>query len=298
MPLRMPSWLRFLLRRRSVPPSHETRLSKPSNEPRLSESAESAPSQPSAAAYLDQQESRDSPILPRMRETQADYSTDLVASPTIRMLCLANLIKLEGRCIAGIDVAKRRWLRPVSSLVDGVLLPPALLDVLEISFRRAAPKPFQPENWITNGQTWRKVGELDAPAAQDFLQTFIEPGPLLLGSQGDRVDASLMSLHPLQASLALIEPEVVQRAVLNARGKRKQVRVRFRLVDSDYDLSITDPLWRERFAQLPVGYYPYLQARIPEKHKLLFTVSLGEPFNGSCFELVAGVLTLPPSSRG
>jgi hypothetical protein len=73
-----------------------------------------------------------------------------------QIICLANSRKHGNRCIAGLERATRRLIRPVSTLCDGAIPPEAqrvngldvsLLDVLEVPLADTGPDyGFQPEN--------------------------------------------------------------------------------------------------------------------------------------------------------
>jgi hypothetical protein len=64
--------------------------------------------------------------------------------PDIELICLANSVKLGGRCVAGITRSTGDWIRPISTFSDGSLTsrnyvlnngkPAALLDVVKIVF--------------------------------------------------------------------------------------------------------------------------------------------------------------------
>lgn len=97
--------------------------------------------------------------------------------PTVkRLVCLANSRKLNGRCVAGIELAQdnRRiaWIRPVSAreheevseyerqYEDGS--DPRVLDIMEVPLLEPRPKGYQQENWLLDpDKYWRKAGRLD-----------------------------------------------------------------------------------------------------------------------------------------
>jgi hypothetical protein len=57
---------------------------------------------------------------------------------------------------------------------------------------------------------------------------------------------------------------------------------------------VTDPPFEQRVKSLPAGGYSLQDLGIVREDRMLFCVSLGEPFNdGNCYKLVAGVLILP-----
>lgn len=84
-----------------------------------------------------------------------------------QIICLANSWKLGDRCIAGIDPATGKWIRPVSNLPDGRVpkgvrliegKEPALLDILEIPLANTGPDfGFECENRSILPGAWRRV---------------------------------------------------------------------------------------------------------------------------------------------
>lgn len=60
--------------------------------------------------------------------------------------------------------------------------------------------------------------------------------------------------------------------------------------DAVYDLSVTDPKWEARLRDLPEGLHDRARGGISGGDSVFLTISLGEPFQGSCFKLVAAVI--------
>jgi hypothetical protein len=71
---------------------------------------------------------------------------------------------------------------------------------------------------------------------------------------------------------------------------RNKARVEFRLESVYYALPLTDPAYVGPLKRLEEGDYPSSALGIPEDGKILFTISLGEPFEGFCYKLVAAVV--------
>ena len=66
---------------------------------------------------------------------------------------------------------------------------------------------------------------------------------------------------------------------------RRRVQGRFRYCDSNYSLWITDPGYEQEYLAKPDGSY-----NIGES---FLTVSLSEPFNASCYKLIAAIIERP-----
>ncbi len=208
---------------------------------------------------------------------------------------------MGGRCVAGLTAAGE-WIRPVSTDADGTLYrqhylldngaEAAVLDVLRLSVTHPRPVPHQHENWEISGETWRHRGHLQEDRALTFLRQHTEAGPELFGNRGDRVSYAHLADHPAPASLALVEPSRIEWHITsNIRGNR-QTRCQFTLGDAVYDLSLTDPNRQAQLGELPYGMHPRKSGGIAGDAIVFLTISLSEPFQGSCFKLVAGVVVI------
>ena len=172
--------------------------------------------------------------------------------PTIRFICLANSYKLRGRCVAGIRIDGKGWIRPVGPSSSGELYynhyrlddgsEPQLLDVIEVDLDRPIPLPHQPENYLISESRWRL---LERPASRRYLnslESHIVQEPALFGNYSDRVAFEIFTDNPADSSLVLIQPEKLRWVIDEHEGKRKS-RAFFQLGSRRYyNLAITDPL--------------------------------------------------------
>lgn len=228
--------------------------------------------------------------------------------PVFTMICMANSTKLGGRCVAGLRVDGGGWIRPVSNdesskgalsprhykLEDGAEVRP--LDVVEISVIRPFPQPHQPENWLIEDKPWQLIQRKPGPEILNILHAQIFRGSALLGNRSDRISFDTFVTTPAQTSLVLVEPENLYWHITSDIKNRPQVRAVFQLSGQGYDLVVTDPLWNGQLKVLPFGCYPGLDVPgLKSGDKILFTISLGEPFekDNCCYKLVAGVISLP-----
>ena len=156
-----------------------------------------------------------------------------------------------------------------------------------------SPRPHQPENWqIISSTQWQRLRRLGSQKARRWLHQVAIPGPQLLGSAADRFSYAELVEHPIRSSLCVVEPaEVRWRITTDFRGNR-QVRASFKLAGTSYDLSVTDPGWTARLANLRFGSYSNSEAGILGSQAIFLTVSLTEPFKGNCFKLIAAVIVL------
>ncbi|MBX3177602.1 MAG: hypothetical protein KF886_09590 [Candidatus Hydrogenedentes bacterium] len=217
------------------------------------------------------------------------------------ILCLANSRKLSGRCIAGREILNGRpglWIRPVSNrehqevsleerrYEDG--RDPKVFDVIRIPLIEPCPHEYQQENWLLDpGFYWRKTDKLDWTELQDF----VEPNsPLWLNHHSsyngcnDRIP--LEQATGLRSSLRLIHLERLTIQVFcpgAAFGNpKRRVQGRFHYAGDTYHLWITDPVYETQYLGKPDGTH--------EIGECCLTISLGEPYDGFVYKLIATVI--------
>lgn len=219
-----------------------------------------------------------------------------------RIVCLANSRKLAGRCIAGREwLGGRepgRWLRPVSErehqevseyerqYEDGS--DPRVLDIIDIPVVGPKPEGCQTENWLLNPEYyWEKVGSyssLDLPLLVDPVVPLWVDGHSTYHGRNDSIPTELAD--EVRGSLRLIQVEELALEVFapgEAFGNTKR-RVQGHFVHSgqEYAFWVTDPRYERRYLAKLDGSY-----RIGECH---LTISLGEPYKGSFYKLIAAII--------
>jgi hypothetical protein len=222
----------------------------------------------------------------------------------IEMICLANSIKLGGRCVAGFRTDGKGWFRPVSSRTSGELHPNDyalsdgttlhLLDLVRVPVIRHDPRPHQPENWIISGEKWDL---LKRPILTKYLLALVNKnvsqGPLLFGCGSDRVSYSDLCQKPINSSLTFVFPKELKWSIENNPFHvSKQTRAIFKIENQHYNLVITDPVWRTKLQELDIGIYESGQLGIKQNDLIIFTLSLGEPFDGACYKLITGIVVI------
>lgn len=220
-----------------------------------------------------------------------------------RMVCLANSRKLNGRCVAGIELSQADeaavgWVRPVSGreheevseyerqYQDGS--DPRLLDVLNVPLLEPRPKGFQQENWLLDpAHYWVKVGRM----CWDGLSS-MATNDTALWVNGYHTHNGLNDSMPLSiamgmnSSLTLVQVRALRLRVFapgEAFGNAKRrVQGGFQYRGTDYRLWVTDPVIERRYLAQSDGYY--------DIDECFVVISLGEPFNGTCYKLVASII--------
>lgn len=220
----------------------------------------------------------------------------------VTILCLANSRKTSGRCVAGREVINGgfgKWVRPVSERENAEISledrryangqDPSVLDIVTIPMLDPRPRGFQTENHlIDSGYYWkfqRRATWAEALAAVDG-----QGQPLW-----DNISSSYNGMHdrvaeaeadPADGSLRLIRvPKLEVRVGIEGaefgNGKRR-VRGLFIHHGTTHLLSITDPQIEAHFLARPNGSTNVEGA--------LLCVSLGEPWQGYAYKLIAAVI--------
>ncbi|HNP15721.1 MAG TPA: hypothetical protein PKI99_04620 [Terrimesophilobacter sp.] len=218
-----------------------------------------------------------------------------------RLLCLANSRKLNGRCVAGIELSGEQrlgWVRPVSAreheevseyerqYEDGS--DPRVLDVMDVPLLEARPKGYQQENWLLDpDHYWRKVRRArwsDLLRLADPMAPLWIDGNSTYNGRNDRID--LVQAGGLDSSLRLVHVDRLTLSVFKpgeAFGNpKRRVQGRFVLHGAEYHLWVTDPGYEREYLQRPDGDYALGEC--------FLTVSLGEPHNDACYKLVAAIM--------
>lgn len=224
---------------------------------------------------------------------------------TKTIICLANSRKIAGRCVAGKEIGGGKigsWIRPISGRPAGELSEedrrfengqdPKLLDVVRIPMVEARPHGFQTENHlIDDGCYWTK----ERQASWDELQSALDEvsGALWDNSssstygRNDRVEEA--AANKLDSSLRLVEVRDLKIVVAVEGAEfgnaKRKVRGRFTLNGAQYWLSVTDPVVERQYLAGKDGEFKVADA--------ILCISLGEPYGGYAYKLIAGVFVKP-----
>lgn len=200
----------------------------------------------------------------------------MTAPAVKRIICLANSRKMSGRCVAGKEILRDGrvggWIRPVSARDDEEVSErerryadggdPRLLDVIDVPVLDARPTRHQRENWLLDPQRrWKFVRRV---RPSELAQLADPPAPLWVDGYGssegvnDRVHWRAASR--LRDSLRLIWTDDIELSVSAPRESqgdfRRVVRARFRYRGTDYGIRVTDPVYEDRYLEMPFGEYP------------------------------------------
>jgi hypothetical protein len=213
---------------------------------------------------------------------------------------LAASRKYGGYCIAGKEWADGKigpWVRPVSRRTNGELAPedvrmnnqelPGCMDIVEVATLGPARHAYQKENFFAEEkQTWVWQWKLPDAALDKLLDS---PDSLWLEGfssttgLNDRIPEEIVVKNDTP-SLYLIRPDDFTILVTDDLYGRKKVNARFTYRGTPYLLSVTDMMIEREYLMKPQDEYPL------DNKNIHITVSLGEPFNGFCYKLVAAVI--------
>lgn len=217
-----------------------------------------------------------------------------------RIVCLANSRKISGRCVAGKEISQQGkidgWIRPVSDRPTGELseeerrykngADPALLEIITIPMKNAAPHAHQPENHIIDpDRYWEKSGAYPLSQIDKLLDS-----PSTLWATGDSAYSHRNNRIPQDAlpdsSLYLVRVRAVTLVVgpkaPEFDNHKQVVRAHFSYGGDDYIMDVTDPLIERKYLARGDGEYAI---RSP-----VLCASLSEPYKGYCYKLVAAVI--------
>ena len=206
---------------------------------------------------------------------------------------------MSGHCVAGKELLPDgrpgQWLRPVGARETGEVSlterqyadggEPRLLDIIDVPLLNPCPQGHQRENWrLDPNHRWAKAGRI----SWNDLERMTDPDAPLWTKPDQRNDRVTAAANTFGDSLRLIK--VDQLTVTVSEPPRPSslypvLRGRFHYCGADYALRITDPQLEISSMELPYGDY-----RVGSRY---LTVSLGEPFEGYAYKLIAAIIKKP-----
>ena len=168
-----------------------------------------------------------------------------------------------------------------------------MLDVIEIEFLGHDAHPYQPENHLIEDKTYwglsRRAAYAEALRAVDPIQ------PHLWGLSPDssyhgRYDRVPLADAPaFNSSLRLVKVDDLRIRVraesVIFENMKKKLRGYFTYSGNQYGIMITDPIIENQYLSMAENTYDVGAA--------LLCVSLGEPYQGHAYKLIAGVILSP-----
>ena len=207
-----------------------------------------------------------------------------------QIICLANSKKHGERCIAGIEVSRGKWVRPVSNLDDGRIPrdmclidgeEPKLLDILEIPLANTGPG-YECENRLLLPGRWQRLGQA---SPTDIVKYYEDK--IIYSQWSSAVPFSFLYSLPLpqRRTLQLLRTIRFSASKYSVSGKWEASLLTIsgqRIKATITDLALIDKL----------------NQNITPKSECLVTVSLTQPWQKSdldelsCWKLITGVIEL------
>jgi Dual OB-containing domain len=163
-----------------------------------------------------------------------------------------------------------------------------VLDIIDVSLIGPKANPYQSENWLLNPNAyWRKVGEF----GRDYLH-LLTGAPVPLWPNGRHTRNGQNDYVPVEeidktdGSLKLIAVDNLKLHVYRPGedfdNPRRRVQAEFPFGGMSYFLWVTDPLIETAYLAQADGVYTLRSSYL--------TISLGEPWDGHCYKLVAAII--------
>jgi hypothetical protein len=210
-----------------------------------------------------------------------------------RIVCLANSFKEHGRCLAGIELNSKnevvydnlipKWIRPVcktehdeipTNLVS--MIKP--LDIIEFEITEIVPKGFQSENVLFDEKSLKVLGVFEK---EEISNLGINSRNNLFGNNGKALAPE--SVEDLNHSLMFIsvsEFEILE--VKYENSEHPKIRLKFKYNSFNNDLSITDPIFLEK--------YKNNRNILKNVNQIYLVISLGILFENWHSKLVACII--------
>lgn len=228
-------------------------------------------------------------------------------TPTKALVCLANSRKLAGRCVAGMvpdDTGK--WVRPVSARSNREVsfqerqykdkTDPKVLDIVLVPLLRPQPHDFQSENWLLDpNYYWKKTGRVGWSrllSLEQYPSSLWTNGTSSYHGDNDRIlTDEAITLPDSLKLIRVTELKIQVHTPGSAFGDpRLALRAQFSYSGHKYNLRVTDPEYEQEYMTKPQGTY--------ELGESFLTMSLGEPYEGYVYKLVAAIIERAKISTG
>ncbi|MCZ4101941.1 hypothetical protein O3W51_37915 [Streptomyces sp. H39-C1] len=197
-----------------------------------------------------------------------------------------------------VDDGSGEWVRPVSArpnrevsdrerqYEDGI--DPSVLDIFLVPLLRPQPNDFQTENWLLDHRYyWMNTGRV---GWSGLLRLEQRPSALWINGastyhgNNDRISTEEAIALPDSLKLIRVTNLALQVHIPAAifGDQRLVLRAHFSYAGHAYILRVTDPEYELQYLAKPQGVY--------ELGESFLTVSLGEPYEGYVYKLVAAII--------
>ena len=217
------------------------------------------------------------------------------------IVILAKSAKYGDYCVAGIELATNKWIRPISHNEETEDAVPAaaltyadktevqLLDIVQIDFEDTrVENEIQPENYFFSGAQWKKFGrwtlaDFEKNCGFDntdliFYDTSRRIEPEALNFVTRRKSLLILPIENISVKTNLLDEQIKFRADFNYNGVRYK------------DFSVGDIALREKFINQPCGEFFIAK-------KAVATFSLTNPYKDNrCYKMLANLYLIGQES--
>ena len=202
-----------------------------------------------------------------------------------RICILTKSLKDHDFCVAGIEMETGKWIRLVTSR-DGGAFPKEMLDdksfkelnVLEIDVKEHVPYKVQTENWLINEKI--PIKKIWTLSKQDIYKLYpIERPKMIFGALNNELQKS--DVRNLNHSLEMIEAKKLQLDTSLKGDGRHHYKICFQYNGKEYNLSLTDPKYRNE---------DFDQIRIPSATLIISIPAIPYGENDLYYKFVAKIL--------
>jgi hypothetical protein len=222
------------------------------------------------------------------------------------IVCLANSAKYSGRCLSGIELEKRngdwnivydsltnpKWIRPISRLSKNGEIPEnqaekfKLFDIIKLENVEECPSNAHNENvyhdnMVKVGSLGKDSGTVDRLCDKIHNEIFYDGNKAISSDVFEKGNYSLM----------LIKPQTIKFIHSYDEDKeRDKFRADFTYNGLTYSLPVTDKIFMRVVENQGENMQSYLDKEYNSNSSIYLVISLGLPFNGNHYKLVAGVI--------
>ncbi len=217
----------------------------------------------------------------------------------VQFICLANSRKSGDRCVAGFtfefgfvrlvgDASGAAISRKATLLDTGVELQP--LDSFWVELDHHVPLNYQQENWLFSPGPFEYLNSWSNSEDLEFLVDLCEESPDLLEDGSRSVPVLWTKVHGFPQSISLVHVHSPKFGSEERLGRRPRYFCEFTCDGLTHNLAVTDEQMQERIESSA--------GDIQMTSEWLLTISLGEPYRGQHYKLVASAIELPSIPRG
>ncbi|WP_438948863.1 dual OB domain-containing protein [Streptomyces mutabilis] len=215
----------------------------------------------------------------------------------VQLVCLANSRKGGDRCIAGMELGTKNWIRPISRRFSEAVseverrysdgAEPRVLDVVSMRLSGTKPDGFQCENWLLDPVVqWEREGRINWGELCRLEQ---RPSGLWIngyhswGGVNNKIPTTRED--EVSDSLNLIRVDSV-----DIKRVESKLFAHFEYMGTDYALNVTDPRYEETATAGGLA-----RRRLGES---FITVSLGKDWHGYLYKFAAAIIERKNTDSG